>query len=124
MASLIRRAQLDGISITNDFCHTFADEFDKPVEQLWQALWEKTRTLAPQTRLLHINTTIPPYNGTDTHNGITAADFQLPGVFPTKEKLIQLLQLFNHRHDVWAINEPSTDHAGNYFSLKNLLHPS
>lgn len=121
VATLIRRAQLDGIHITNDFCHTFADEFDKPLDGLWQALWKKSVALAPSTKLIHINTIIPPYNGTDTHNGITQTDFKLPGVFPDKEKLKQLLKLFKARNDVWAIGEPSTDHVGNYQALTQLI---
>lgn len=121
VTSVIRRAQQDGISITNDFCHTFGDEFDQPIDKLWQSLWNKTLALAPQTRLLHVNTVVPPYNGTDSHHGITAADFKLPGIFPTRQKFIELLGLFKSRNDVWAINEPSNHHVENYQSLVKLI---
>ena len=124
VASLIRRAINDHILITNDFCHTFSDEFDKPLNDLWQSLWKKTLALAPYTKLLHINSVIPPYNGADSHHGITDQDLNIPGAFPTREKLTELLQLFFHRDDVWAIGEPSQHHADNYFALKKLLPPA
>ncbi len=121
VASIIRRAEQDSIFITNDFCHTFADEFDKPLETLWQALWSKTTALEPFTKLLHINTVIPPHNGTDSHHGITTADFKLPGIFPTRDQYIELLKFFKTRDDVWAINEPSDNHVENYRALVKLI---
>lgn len=121
VASVIRRAQHDGLLVTNDFGHIFADEFDQPLEYLWQALWQKSVALAPHTKLVHVNTIVPPYNGTDSHHGITTADFKLPGIFPTRNKLIRLLKLFDDRDDVWAINEPMDNHVANFKSLQKLL---
>ncbi|MFC1653263.1 TIM barrel protein [Patescibacteria group bacterium] len=120
--NLLKRATQDNISITNDFCHTFSEEFEKPLDQLWKSLWDKTSKLAPYTKLLHINTLVSPYNGTDTHHGITNEDFEIDGIFPTKEKLKEALSLFRDRDDVWAINEPSENHEDNYFSLKELIN--
>lgn len=118
--SLIKAAQLLKIFITNDLCHTFADEANKPLPQLWQALWNKTVALAPYTKLLHLNTVIAPYNGTDSHHGITDKDFQNKDIFPTKDKLLKILRLFKSRNDIWLVNEPKSDHEINYFSLEKL----
>ena len=121
VASLIKLEAEKNFPITNDFCHTFADEYDQPLVKLWQALWSKTSKLAPHTKLLHINTVTPPYNGTDSHGGITAKDFKAQGIFPTREKLKKLLSLFKNKDDVWAVNEPSQNHAGNYHALVKIL---
>lgn len=119
--TLIYRAKNDNAFVTNDFGHIFCDEFDKPVDKLWQALWEKSVLLAPFTKLLHINSVIPPFNGTDTHHGITEEDFKIKGIFPTKDKLKKLLSLFKNRDDVWAIGEPRENHVANFNALKKLL---
>lgn len=119
--ALIDLSQKHNLPVANDFCHTFGDDYDKPLPQLWRSLWRKTKALAPYTKLVHINTVVPPYNGTDSHGGITDKDFQIKGAFPTKTRLKELLRLFKNRNDVWAINEPRRDHVGNYQALVKLL---
>jgi len=118
--SLIKMSQ-KGFFITNDISHTFCDESDQPLDYLWQQLLKKTKQLAPFTKLLHINTVMPPFNGTDTHHGITKTNYKIKGIFPTHEKMIQLLKLFKNRNDVWAINEPRSNHIDNFFALKQLI---
>lgn len=120
-SSLIKLAKKQKLLITNDISHTFSTKYDLPLKNLWQHLWSTTVALAPYTKLLHINTVVPPYNGTDSHHGITEDDFSLKGIFPTKERFKKILSLFKDRNDVWAINEPSQNHTKNYFALKKLL---
>ncbi|MBI2010550.1 MAG: TIM barrel protein [Candidatus Chisholmbacteria bacterium] len=118
---ILKLAQKHHLFVTNDFCHTFADEYDQPLDALWRTLYTKSKLLAPYTKLLHLNSVIPPYNGTDSHHGITDNDFNLPGIFPPKEKLIELLKFFKNRNDVWAINEPSHQHTTNFRALTKIL---
>jgi hypothetical protein len=120
VSSLIKLSH-QGYYITNDIAHTFCDEFNKPLDYLSKQLFKKTKQLAPQTRLLHLSTTIPPFNGTDTHHGITSNDFKVKGIFPTYQKLKTLLRLFKNRNDVWVINEPRTHHVDNFLVLKQLI---
>jgi hypothetical protein len=94
-----------GFDITNDFGHSFADNAGTSAQSLYNRLYKKTKQLAQFTRLIHINTVIKPFNGTDSHNGMQKADFKL-GAAPTKQQLIKLLELFSCRDDVWVIPEP------------------
>lgn len=105
-----------GIAINNDISHTAAECTSSDRSALWTYLLERTRALAPYTRLMHINTLREPFNGTDSHDGILDTDFER-GVFPTKPQLHTLLHLFANRDDVWLINEPHTDHVANYRAL-------
>jgi len=119
--TLFKRGQ-EGIGITNDICHTFGEHFDQDPQVLWDYCWQTTIKLAPFTRLLHLNTVIPPYNGTDSHHGITPEDFKLAGVMPRLSQLMDILAYFNAIPEpVWAINEPSNDHLGNYHHLQQYL---
>lgn len=103
------------IGFTNDFCHTFTFDQDN-----FQTI---TQDFAPHTRVVHVNTLTPPYNGTDEHRGILPDDFNIPGVFPSQDKLIDLLGLLNQQSnsDVWLIGEPKDQHLENYFELCKLL---
>ena len=121
VSTLINLTKTSDISVTNDISHTFADEFDKPLAKLSNALINKTKELAPATKLIHINTVVPPYNGTDSHHGITDKDFKISGIFPTRYKLKIILSLFNNRNDLWAINEPYDNHVQNYHSLQKII---
>jgi hypothetical protein len=71
--------------------------------------------------LIHVTTNVPPFNGTDSHNGILVKDFKW-GAVPNKTQLIKLLFLFKNR-PIWLIPEPRTkDMAANYFELKEIIN--
>ncbi|MDA1169131.1 MAG: TIM barrel protein [bacterium] len=110
-----------GIRIANDITHS-ASQFlvdEQDVVVAWKQLMDFSTRIASQTRLLHINTITPPYNGTDSHDGITDADFAHE-TFPIKQGLQEFLTLFKDRDDVYVVNEPKTDHMGNYQALLKL----
>lgn len=120
LATLELLAQ-QGMRIANDITHSasqfLVDEPDTAVA--WKRLMDFSARIAPQTRLLHINTITPPYNGTDSHDGITDEDFE-QDTFPTKQGLQEFLALYKNRDDVFVVNEPKSDHMGNYQALSRL----
>lgn len=96
-----------GIAIGNDITHALSslvETYPDPTEQ-WKQFMKFSKTIALQTRLLHINTISPPFNGTDSHDGITPEDFAA-GVFPSREQIKEFLSLFTDRNDVYAVPEP------------------
>lgn len=109
-----------GFFICNDFCHTAADVISNDRNYLFKKLMEKTKKLALQTRLIHVNTMPPPFNGTDGHLGILKQDFE-NDVFPSREQLKKLLSLFVDRNDIWAIPEPFSKHVENTKALVKLI---
>ncbi len=110
-----------GMHIANDITHTAAAlPLTNPArDELWQGVWDFTQSVAQQTRLLHVNTLTPPYNGTDSHDGVTASDWRR-GVFPNRSQMITLLALFAGRPEVFAVPEPWRDMAGNFQALLGL----
>lgn len=118
---MIEKLAESGINITNDFCHTACQWNTQDREVLFQNLLGTTKRLARQTRLIHLNTMVPPLNGTDSHNGILEKDFAA-GAFPSREQIKELLRIFKDRDDVWLIPEPEvSDMAENYFETEKLL---
>lgn len=97
-----------GRYITNDFGHTIASWVSEDRDFLSKKLEEVTVSLASQTKLIHLNTVRPPFNGTDSHDGVLDEDFNR-GVLPDKQQLTRLLSLFTDRDDVWIIPEPQSD---------------
>ena len=121
VASLIKLSQ-KGFYIANDFIHTFCDGFDKPREELVKQLFANTKLMAPMTKVLHVNSVIPPYNGTDSHHGITDEDLATDGIVPTKPELLNLLKLFiNQPEEVLAIVEPQREPVANYIALQKII---
>lgn len=118
--SVIEKLADRGYFICNDLCHTAMDIISDDRERLYQTLFEKTKRLASQTRLVHINTLPPPFNGTDGHLGIRRQDFT-EDVFPSREQMKQLLSLFVDREDIWVIPEPFADQVENTLALAALL---
>ena len=96
-----------GIAIANDITHALSSLVAAYPDQAqqWEQFMKFSKAVAPQTRLLHINTIRPPFNGTDSHDGITPEDFKA-GVFPSREQIKQFLSLFVNRDDVFAVPEP------------------
>ncbi len=117
--SLISLAR-QGLLIANDLSHTAMNIITDDRQFLFEQLIIVTKKLAKQTKLLHVNTTQPPFNGVDTHNGILLEDFE-KGVFPNREQLKKILALFKNRDDVWLIPEPLEKMGENYLALKKLV---
>lgn len=111
-----------GISLTNDFGHSAASWEESKREVIFAKLKKLTERLASQTKLIHLTTNAPPFNGTDSHNGILPKDFA-SGVLPDENQLRQLLSLFQDRDDVWIIPEPEiADMVDNYFALVSMVN--
>lgn len=120
LATIERIAQ-EGMWIANDITHSGSHTLlsEPTTDAAWKAMMDFSTRIQEHTRLLHINTVTPPYNGTDSHDGITDEDFKQE-TFPTKEGLIEFLTLFKDRDDVYAVPEPKNNPAGNYQALVTL----
>lgn len=115
-------AKQTGVAVTNDFGHTLASWVSDDRDYLFNQLKSVTAKLAPYTRLIHLNTVRPPFNGTDSHDGVLPEDFSA-GVLPTREQVKELLSLFASRDDVWVIPEPSIDTmVANYHEIHRMVN--
>jgi len=117
---VLEKLGIDGLFLNNDFGHTVAQCLSETPTEIYQYLLDWTKKLAPFTKLLHINTVRPPFNGTDSHNGVLEEDFTL-NVVPNRAQLIELLRLFKDREDVWIIPEPETEKMVDNFRAINDL---
>jgi hypothetical protein len=89
---------------------------------------DATRTLLPYARHLHLSTVVPPWNGSDSHNGFLDADY-VQGAEPSRAQIVDWLRLAETRfaaagRDVWAIPEPeggAAVHLANYRLLRTLM---
>lgn len=117
LAALEEFAQ-NGGWFANDISHTSSRFLlsEENSEKAWAATLDFSRRMAPRTRLLHTNTITPPYNGTDSHDGIMDSDFAKE-TFPDKQGFTDFLSLFANRDDVYAVNEPKEDLVGNFVAL-------
>ncbi len=109
-----------GMYIANDFCHTACNLISDDRDAVSDFLFTTTKTLAPQTKLIHLGFVIPPFNGTDFHDSLDYSLFDTAAI-PNKKQTIELLKLFANRDDVWILVEPKTDHPKNYFLAKTLI---
>ncbi len=109
-----------GFFVTNDFGHSLADLVSDDQDALYTNLLRITKALAPQTKLIHSNTSRPPFTGVDTHNGVLESDFK-QNVIPDKQQLKKLLELFKNRSDIWIIGEPHNKHEENFKALKGII---
>lgn len=116
------RLVTQGNYIANDITHTAAALTRQTTDagQLWHSLVQFTRDIAPATRLLHVNTLLPPHDGRDSHDGILNEDFA-KGVFPSLEQWQQLLRIFRDRDDLYVIPEPNAAMRANYVALQELV---
>lgn len=117
---LEQMARKHAIAVNNDISHTAAELQTSDRAELWSYLLARSTALAPFTKLVHCNTLIEPFNGTDSHDGILDADFA-HNVFPTKSQLSELLKLLVGPNDVWIVCEPRDQHTENYRALVELL---
>lgn len=109
-----------GFPICLDIGHTLSQKESQDNQVLFNYLFASAKKMLPAIGLMHITTNTPPHNGTDSHNGILAADFAA-GAVPNKKQLIKLLSLFKNK-DVWLIPEPRIKNmAANYFRLLRLF---
>jgi len=110
--------------IANDITHTAAavahEQQSAERDVLWAGLLEFTQATQQQTRLLHVNTMVPPFDGTDSHNGLLPED-EAAGVFPNREQVAELLALFRGRDDVFLVPEPRERMQENYRALIELI---
>lgn len=111
-----------GAWLANDITHTLAMLSVVETEEIgrWNMFMAFTEGAAPFTRLLHANTMTAPYNGTDSHDGLTDQDFA-NGVRPTREQMRSVLRLFKDRADVWVIPEPRSKMQSNWRALRALV---
>lgn len=108
-----------GFPICLDFGHTIGQLITEDKEKLFNYLYTSAEKLKPAIGLIHVTTNKPPFNGTDSHNGILPKDFQ-QGVVPSKKQLIKLLSLFKDTN-VWLIPEPQKqDMLSNYRALEKI----
>ncbi len=109
-----------GYPICFDIGHTTAQCIINDRKKLFNYLMNAVKKMMPTIGLVHITTTIPPFEGTDSHNGILEKDFK-KNIFPNKKQFIQFLSLFKDK-DVWLIPEPQKEEmAANFFSLKKIV---
>ncbi len=109
-----------GYLITNDIGHTLSDEIGSDRKYLFNRLMEKSQKLKKQTRLIHTNTTRPPFTGIDTHSGVLDEDFS-QNVLPDKNQLKEFLKIFPGESDIWLIPEPLSKHEENFSALTEIL---
>lgn len=111
-----------GIFIANDITHTTSAiaRTNANPNYMWAEFLQFVERTQSQTKIIHLNTMIPPFDGTDTHNGFLEEDVQA-GAWPTREKLIEFLSLFKDRNDVFTIPEPQQKMQENYRALQNLV---
>lgn len=110
-----------GIAITNDICHTACNIITDNPDAVWSYLAHTTRALAAATRLIHLGYVISPYNGVDFHDSLDNPILATSQAVPNTEQMIELLQQFPNRDDVWVLVEPKEDHVKNYLLARGIL---
>lgn len=120
--SLLVKAATQGFTIANDFGHTACTAMNADRQTVLDTVRTMTKMLAPATRLLHLGFIVPPYNGTDFHDHMDTALFESDNAVPNASEMLQLLDLFKDRSDVWALVEPDGRHVENYVFAKKLFN--
>lgn len=118
--TLYELAKKENIFLNNDFGHTLTETISDDRKKIFRNLFLSTKKLAPFTKLIHSNTTPPPFNGTDAHGGLLESDFENK-VLPSKTEIIKLFKIFKDREDVWLVPEPLKSHVANFKALKKLI---
>lgn len=120
--ALMEELTQQGILIANDITHSAGAiaAADNSREGMWQKLFDFTKKTAPFTKLLHVNTMRPPFDGRDSHDGLLEDDFA-QDFFPSRTQIIELLRIFADREDVFAVPEPQIEKTReNYRALLQL----
>ncbi|MBN1641356.1 MAG: hypothetical protein JXA09_08970 [Anaerolineae bacterium] len=112
-----------GAGLCVDVGHLYAEMAARaPGEDVYSQVMAATRELAPYARHVHLSTVVPPWNGTDSHNGFLESDYA-QGAAPGREQLLAWLRLFDGR-EVTAIPEPDGGadvHLANYDRLSGWM---
>ncbi|MFC1710997.1 TIM barrel protein [Patescibacteria group bacterium] len=102
-----------------DIGHTLGQFITNDKDKLFNYLYNSAKKMLTSIGLMHITTNRPPFNGTDSHNGILEKDFK-QGVVPNKKQLIKLLTLFKDTN-TWLIPEPHENMIENHLELTKIL---
>jgi len=111
-----------GVYLANDITHTagaLAMAVDSD-DEIWPGLYDYSQATSAATKLVHLNTLMPPHNGADTHDGIRDEDFEA-GVWPAKDQVLDILKLFSDRDDVHVVLEPRQHMQENYRALVSMV---
>jgi len=121
--AVLREMGERGVGLCVDIGHVYAEVMARlPGGDCLHGVMEATQALVPYARHLHISTTVPPWNGTDSHNGFLPEDYA-QGAVPTRDGLLAWLGLFDKR-DLWVIPEPYGGpdvHLANYRLLETWM---
>jgi sugar phosphate isomerase/epimerase len=121
--AVLREMGERGAGLCVDNGHVYAEVMARsPGVDCFAEAMEATQGLVPYARHLHISTTVPPWNGTDSHNGFLQEDYA-QGAVPARDELLAWLSLFDGR-DLWVIPEPYGGpevHLANYCLLERWM---
>lgn len=110
----------NGYFIANDLGHTMS-WWDENTHTMFDHIMSFSREISWSTKLIHLNTTTPPFNGSDSHNGILSSDFD-QGAFPSLDQIRIFLSLFKDRDDLWIIPEPQMNKmTENYQAISDMV---
>ncbi|PIS09566.1 hypothetical protein COT75_00805 [Candidatus Beckwithbacteria bacterium CG10_big_fil_rev_8_21_14_0_10_34_10] len=103
-----------------DLGHTQAQVVSDNRKKIFNHLYQSAKQMKDQIGLIHVTTNIPPFNGTDSHNGILEKDFE-KGALPNKKQLKKILSIFKNK-DIWLIPEPPhKEMIENFKELKKIV---
>lgn len=109
-----------GVGLCVDVGHLYAEmSAQTPGVDPTPQVMAVTPALVPYTRLIHLSTVVPPFNGTDSHDGFLEADYAR-GAIPTRAQLLAWLALFDGDR-ICAVPEPdggATVHVDNVRVLR------
>jgi sugar phosphate isomerase/epimerase len=111
-----------GVGLCVDIGHLYAEAMlGTGGPDCFSQVTSAARSLAPYAKCIHLSTVVPPWNGTDSHNGFLPKDYAR-GAVPSRQDLLAWLAPFDP--EVWAIPEPwggADVHLANFRVLKSWL---
>src|SRR3989344_388715 len=118
---LLAKLGRQGLLLCFDIGHVTGQYPNMDREKLFQHVLADAKLLAPYTKLFHVNTTIEPLNGTDSHHGILEDDFA-KNVFPNKKQFERILDIFMPYKNILYIPEPQQRKMiENFLELQKLI---
>jgi len=109
------------IAINFDIGHTMTETLSTDPQVQIKEVKEKAVKLAPYTKIVHFSSTVPPFNGIDSHNGFTGDDYR-KGAIPSLADAEDLLRIFSQNKDVLIVPEPYDKHTENHFILQKIVN--
>jgi endonuclease IV len=110
-----------GFDICFDIAHAANQYPSDSREEIFEKTYQDAQDIAKYVKLVHVSTTVPPFNGTDSHNGVLEDDFS-QNVFPSRDELLKIFKVFKKYPDIWYIPEPQMEKmVDNYFEIQKLL---